>query len=99
MLPRTASLSVLLAHVRLLHENQLLDEGHVVGLALAQDGPHALDLLRLVVLVVQVAPVVIALRLLCDEERVTGRKASDNVASCKRILAGLRSELTALERY
>jgi len=56
------------SEVRLLHEDELLDEAHVVGLALAEDGAHAGDLLRLVVVVVQVAPVVVSLRLLRERE-------------------------------
>jgi hypothetical protein len=63
-----------LAHVRLLHEDELLDERHVVRLPFAQDGAHAVDLLGLEVLVVQIAPVVVALRLLRWAESVlTGR--------------------------
>ena len=60
--------------MRLLHEDELLDEAHVVGLALAQDGAHAGDLLRLVVVVVQVPPVVVPLRLLCEEKEKDERE-------------------------
>lgn len=63
-LPRTSFIFCLLTEVGLLHEDELLDEAHVVCLALAQDGAHAGDLLGLVVVVVQVPSVVIALRLL-----------------------------------
>lgn len=48
----------------LFHENELLDQGHVVRLALAEDGPHARDLLRFVVIIVQIPAIVIALRFL-----------------------------------
>ena len=44
----------------LFHEDELLDEGHVVGLALPQDGPHARYLLRLIVVVVQVATILVS---------------------------------------
>lgn len=48
-------------------------------LALAQDGAHAGDLLGLVVVVVQVAPVVIALRLLCVWGRKQGEKGEKEI--------------------
>jgi hypothetical protein len=50
----------------LFHEDELLDERHVVGLALPQYGPHARYLLRLVVVVVQIATILVSQRLLID---------------------------------
>lgn len=50
----------------LFHEDELLDERHVMGLALPQDGPHARYLLRLVVVVVQIATILVSQRLLID---------------------------------
>lgn len=48
----------------LFHKDKLFDETHVVGLALSEDGAHPGDFLRFVVVVIQIATVVVALRLL-----------------------------------